>query len=649
MRMSSWDDADAGGEHPAPTTATYKQFAGSFLTGVAVLTVRCGAIDVGCTVTSIASVSAVPPRMLVCLSSDSGTLAALRASGTMALSMLGAGQEAEQAADVFSRRGYKHLGQLPCSRTPAGMVIATGSVAVAELRVVEEYVVEDHCIVIGEPRWLRIWDERAPLAHWRSTYRSPESWSPDQVTESRTPTPGGPSRTPQILVVADDLTGANSTAAGFSKGGLRAVTVGSKRSPSFSLDVLGGFDVVVVNTDTRHASEAVAAEAVSRVIREAWPVALVSKRMDTTLRGNVGVEAQAALRTVAKASGHRVAGLCLPAHPLAGRVTVNGSQLLHGRHLENTELNRDPRSPVHTSRVDRVLAHGTRLHTVNVGLAVVASDNGMVGDALRAALDDGADVVIGDSLTEQHLMRLAEAAVYLAAEDGDLVWVALDSGPGSVALARAMGLYDVSRAAPLLAISGSATSLTRAQLRRLSVDRRVVSVSPIPARAGRPVPDVPATAAVVVKAVEAAAGADVVLLATAREEEDVIVLEPGEGAALASAMGDIARRVLDECVVDGLFTTGGDVTSATLERLHGQGLEVTDEVVPLAVSGVVVGGPWSGLPLVTKGGLVGDVDTTLDCLNHLSEMAEHRRRSVRSADSSVTTTVVAAPSPKEKS
>jgi hypothetical protein len=56
-------------------------------------------------------------------------------------------------------------------------------------------------------------------------------------------------------------------------------------------------------------------------------------------------------------------------------------------------------------------------------------------------------------------------------------------------------------------------------------------------------------------------------------------------------------------------------------------------VIPLAVAGTVVGGPWDGLQMVTKGGLVGGADAALLCLEHLRLTAEAHRRQVRSAQS----------------
>lgn len=91
--------------------------------------------------------------------------------------------------------------------------------------------------------------------------------------------------------------------------------------------------------------------------------------------------------------------------------------------------------------------------------------------------------------------------------------------------------------------------------------------------------------------------------------------------------------MLQETGVDGVYTTGGDITAAVLHELNGQGLEVEDEVVPLAVAGEIVSGPWAGLPMVTKGGLVGDTGTTVLCLDRLAAMAKDRMRSVRTAAS----------------
>jgi uncharacterized protein YgbK (DUF1537 family) len=105
-----------------------------------------------------------------------------------------------------------------------------------------------------------------------------------------------------------------------------------------------------------------------------------------------------------------------------------------------------------------------------------------------------------------------------------------------------------------------------------------------------------------------------------------------EAEAIPSALARSVRRALEEQAVGGVYTTGGDLTAALLSELGSHGLEVTDEVVPLAVSGSVVGGPWDGLPIVTKGGLIGDAGTTIACIDHLQRLADLRRRQVSAAE-----------------
>ena len=428
-----------------------------------------------------------------------------------------------------------------------------------------------------------------------------------------------------ILVVADDLTGANAAAAGFARAGRRAVTVSRSEHWEAIAEFHSRFDVLVATTDTRHAPPDEAADVAARVVRAGWPVRLVSSRIDTTLRGNVGPATEAVLATTRELSGRRVVGLCLPAHPAAGRHTVEGNQLLDGVRLEETELARDVRSPVRSSSVADALTRGTGLTTALVPLSVVTGSE----ERLEAAVRDAAraDVVIGDALTTDHLDRLARAAAAVAAAEPGLLWAGVDPGPGSLALARALLPADDDGGAPLLAVSGSATELTRRQLQRLAGERDVVVVE----RGAGSVPDVDATARRLVDALESAGSGTIVLLATALAEDDVEPLSPAESAALAPALGRIARRALEARAVDGLYTTGGDVTAAVLAALGGRGIAVEDEVVPLAVAGEVVGGPWDGLPIATKGGLVGGPDAAVACLDHLAQAAALRARWVRTA------------------
>jgi uncharacterized protein YgbK (DUF1537 family) len=194
-------------------------------------------------------------------------------------------------------------------------------------------------------------------------------------------------------------------------------------------------------------------------------------------------------------------------------------------------------------------------------------------------------------------------------------------------MARALGLGGGSGAAPFLAVSGSATDLTRRQLARLCATRTVHLVRLALDDAGHP--DADATTTALLDALQAAAPGEVVLVASALEGTDL--LDPLARSGVPATLARSARRALESVAVDGLYLTGGDLASACFTELAADGLDVSDEVVPLAVAGRFVGGPWSGLPVVTKGGLIGDDETTVACLDFLEQAAEAGRRHVQPA------------------
>lgn len=430
-----------------------------------------------------------------------------------------------------------------------------------------------------------------------------------------------------ILVVADDLTGANATAAGFARAGLRAVTVGADQDAAMIAEFSAGFDVVVVSTATRHSPPDEAAARASRIVTAGWPVRLVCNRVDSTLRGNLGSSTQAVLDAAAACSKRRTVALCLPAHPAAGRQTVDGTQLLGGVRLEDTELAKDPRTPLRDSRVAELFRQQSDLRVAHLPLSTVTAGATELGEAIRARLAEGAELIIADALTEHHLDRVAQAAVTT-----DVDWISVDPGPGSLALAKALGLTATTESAPFLVLSGSATDLTRRQLARLREERQVIEV--VPRYTDRGSLDITGTADALSAALAQAQPNDVVALATVWEAADIAKLSPAEAERLPVSLAKAALAAITQRPVDGIFVTGGDAAAALFTELGATGLDVEREVVPLAVAGNLVGGDWDALPVVTKGGLIGDSETTIACVDQLRDSAEAARRRVSTARSS---------------
>lgn len=447
---------------------------------------------------------------------------------------------------------------------------------------------------------------------------------------------GKHSVSPRILVVADDFTGGNACGALFAEAGLCTITLSSPNPDEPIGRFFSDYDVVVVNAESRHLPRHEAVELTTALIAAAGEVDLVSCRIDTTLRGNVGVTAEAALTTRRRrdeSAGGRdrlVMGLCVPAFPTAGRTTVLGRQLLDGRLLEDTELARDVRSPVHTSEVESILTSGTGLSCRLIDLSTILDGREAVRELLCRAIATRADVVIADALTTDHIDLVTEVAAEITGEIADaadespahgilaraglnnaqlLDWVSIDPGPGSLSLTRA--LLPPRTPGTALGISGSATEITRAQLAAAAEDPRIAVIRTVLDREN--LPDVEAT----LDRVREAASARSIIVATVLDSNDLLDLDDDQSRLTTERLGQIAAAAMESIPVTGLYTTGGDVTAMVMRALGAEGLEVEKEIIPLAVGGRLAGGPADGLPIVTKGGLIGDTETAARCLDHL--------------------------------
>lgn len=156
----------------------------------------------------------------------------------------------------------------------------------------------------------------------------------------------------ELLILADDLTGALDTAAQFVNQGISALVYPEEGALDFS-SVKSGVQVISINAETRHLSPAEAYRHVKELTRRALAAGIsqIYKKTDSALRGNVGSELQAVLDA---AGGRRL--FFLPAYPECGRVTVEGIQYFNGVEIARSVFGRDPFEPVRSSSVPEIIA-----------------------------------------------------------------------------------------------------------------------------------------------------------------------------------------------------------------------------------------------------------------------------------------------------
>ena len=240
------------------------------------------------------------------------------------------------------------------------------------------------------------------------------------------------STTPLVGIFADDLTGALDAAAPFAARGFRTLV-----SPTSELPVgAEGAEVISVNLGTRHLDPRAIAERTHQAVIELGKlgVKILLNKIDSTLRGNPGIELLAAINAVS--GDHAV--LC-SAYPQNLRTIADGVLLVDGIPVVDTDVGQDKLSPLLSSRVVEILASSLERAGLADRVHVRGADNGM-------AVTDLLPVIISlDARTEDDLSGLARRLV----NTGSTTLVAGSAGI-SIAIADELSTrWQPRRASPL--------------------------------------------------------------------------------------------------------------------------------------------------------------------------------------------------------
>lgn len=421
----------------------------------------------------------------------------------------------------------------------------------------------------------------------------------------------------QVIVIADDFTGACDTALQFVRSGLRAGVW--KSLPDLAGDAKD-ISVLVIDAETRVEPAQAAAERVADLFRQARRAGprLIYKKIDSTLRGNVGPELRAALAALGSP-------LCLfaPAFPAEGRITVGGYHLVGGIPLSRSEVSHDPASPVRRSFLPGLLNELDPSALGLVDLETVASGVEAVSRTMDHLQSEGRSVLVFDATSDDDLRVIADAAAQRMDDPMRLSPPPLLCGSAGLAghLPEAFGLRGAAPipqpkpgAGPVLVVAGSPASATRAQVAHLC-DRLAARLHTEPFGALQKSDDAFAEKVAAALLPHFKGDCDAVVL-TVDAVPDVVSL--AEGEAVLSALGRIVHRILGRTPVSGLILTGGWTAVHIVGELGAWGAEVCAEVetgVPLCRLG---GGPFDGLGVVTKAGGFGDAEALtrgVNCLN----------------------------------
>jgi uncharacterized protein YgbK (DUF1537 family) len=353
-------------------------------------------------------------------------------------------------------------------------------------------------------------------------------------------------------VIADDLTGACDAAVHFAA---RNYRVRACLDDRFS-----GIDVAAVSTETRKLLRKDLRAVFPEILRR-YPAArarCVFKKIDSTLRGNAGLETLLAARVFACD-----AVVVTPAFPALNRIVEGGMLRVPGTDFEPVDL-------------------GSYWRSQGVADVVHVSAGSVAG-----ALSSGCRFVSAEAVSDLDLDAIAAAGI---ASGKRVLWAG--SGGLASALARALPARSgrliprrASHSAMLFCV-GSRHAVTAEQHKVLIETGRVFSAEA--ANASR----------------EAITGA----------------LRDGH-AALAIELGidsETRLKELMETLSVPLLLTGGDTAALVCRALGVQGIRIECEIAPGIPRGIIEGGAFDGLPVATKSGGFGGRDALIRVANALT-------------------------------
>ncbi|QQK78896.1 four-carbon acid sugar kinase family protein [Salicibibacter cibi] len=256
----------------------------------------------------------------------------------------------------------------------------------------------------------------------------------------------------RLVMIADDLTGANDSGVQFTKDGFESTVL--FHVDEEILQTTTG-QVLVVDTDSRALQ---AGEAYSHVHKVTEYVNSASfdvfyKKIDSTLRGNIGAEIEA----IQVAGGFDLVVIA-PAFPEAGRVTIDGFHYVNDVPIDQTLFAKDPHTPVSEAYIPSLIKKQTDREVLAVSI-----------ESEWPANEDGVPWLVFDARTNEDLKQIVENVT--SGEYSRILWV----GSAGLAIHVSKWFQRITNK-KVLTVAGSASDVTVQQVQRLLEEKDVAGI-----------------------------------------------------------------------------------------------------------------------------------------------------------------------------
>ncbi len=412
-----------------------------------------------------------------------------------------------------------------------------------------------------------------------------------------------------IVIIADDLTGAADTGVQFCRYYDDVVLRSYLQLPkSGSLD---SGSATAIYTNSRSLEIKTASDQLRSVAcrLKKFELPWIYKKIDSCLRGNPGAETEALLDELT----YDVSFIA-PAFPEMGRITVDDTHLVHGTPLGQTEISRDPVTPVTESELSKIIESQCRYPVGHIDLNFLDGEETAIRDEIEGQIRAGTRHIVFDATSRKHLDRIARlsySTTYKILPVGsaglaagfDIFW------SPKIKLKKRHHRFVVD--GRHLIVSGTNSEVTARQISVLvgKYPHEKIALDPcmlINQTTSNDVSDK-------VSEVRSKLSTQHTIITIDSSEQCAAASQPPyrqqTAHLIVKGLGRFLSTVLTDIRPAVLFVTGGDTADAIITAMGAKGIRLVGEIVIGVVQGTLMGGPMDGLPVVTKAGAFGTEDT----------------------------------------
>ena len=416
-----------------------------------------------------------------------------------------------------------------------------------------------------------------------------------------------------IGIIADDFTGANDTGIQFAKHGISTVAI--LNSDEADLELFNNVEVIVMNTETRNSSgtDAYHKVKIAAEILLNMDFQFIYKKIDSTMRGNPGIE----LLSLMRAKNASV-GVISPAFPANSRMVAGGFLFVNEGPLKqkfNKGLN-----------IMQLVREQTNCNVELLTLEVIRKGVEHIKKFFVDVIDNRREtIVIMDAVSQEDLAVTSEAMK-------DLLPQMVLAGSGGLAeallltfgLRNSKNILETTPTERLLMIIGSYSPVTAKQIAWLNGKQRVAIITADVSKlvSNESVHEIERVVTLAKSNITSGNHTAIVLNTLAKAEslsESLELAHKKDKDLILQALGQMTDEIIDGCVVGALVLSGGDTAAFVCKKLGCKGIKLEDEIIPGIPVGRLIGEKSDGMYAVTKSGSFGSFDAFEEIMKYMEK------------------------------